>query len=469
MKSASLSTRLGWKITFLAALLLVLLGALTVLALARELDNLARNTLEKKLDQIENSLSLYENPTEVSLNPHVLTDQIVGHDELGLAAYDLNYSNAPVFRFGAVMPDAQSELKTAKAAADKISYATVSTKDGQRFLTAYKLIRLKHGMGIPVLLSMDYARDEALLKAYIRSKIAALPFILLLIAACVWVLVNRGLAPLREFRKFVAMTSFQDRSHRLPTAQMPQEFSELAQGINFMLHRLDGDIQHLSHFSEDLAYELRTPLTNLMSQAHTALSKERSADEYKALLGACTEELAHVVAIISDMLLIAQINHPDAVIPFQPIDLGDEAQKVIDLFSLVADDKSITLNLVGNGKISGDKALIRRALSNLVSNAIRHCPNGNAIPIIIENHAEQVSLFVGYPGVGIGARDLPHVFDRFYRIHPRNGDEDPGTGLGLAIVRSIMSFHHGAAEVQSMPGSMTVFRLGFPNPDAESN
>lgn len=468
MKAASLSIKLGWKITFFASLLLVLLGALAFIALTRELDKLAKDTLEKKLDQIEISLSRYENPSQVSLNSHALTDQIIGHEELGLAAYDLTYSNTPVFRFGAGLPDTQSELKNAKAADDKISYASISTQNGQRFLTAYKLIRLRQGIGIPVLLSMDYARNEALLKAYILSKITALPFIILLIAGCVWMLVKRGLAPLSEFRKIVAMTSSQDRSHRLSTAQMPQEFSELAQGINFMLHRLDGDIQHLSQFSDDLAYELRTPLTSLMSKAQAALSEERTADEYKALLGSCTEELARVVAIISDMLLIAQVNHPNGHIPFEPISLEDEAQKVIDLFSLVAEDKSITLNLVGNGKISGDRSLIRRALSNLLSNAILHCPDGNTIPIIIENHAAQVSLFVGYPGAGIEARHLPHVFDRFYRIHTREGDEDSGTGLGLAIVRSIMSFHHGAAEVQSMPGSMTVFRLGFPNPDAAS-
>mgnify|MGYP001618968321 FL=1 len=249
---------------------------------------------------------------------------------------------------------------------------------------------------------------------------------------------------------------------------MPQELSELAHGINFMLHRLDSGIQQLSQFSDDLAHELRSPITNLMGKAQVTLSRERPAEEYKAVLGSCTEELGRVTRIVSDMLFLAQVSHPAALVPFETITLEDEALKVIDLFSLSAEEKRISLSVAGNGKTIGDRLMIQRAISNLLSNAIRHCPAGQSISIVIENHADQVSLLVGNPGAGIEPQHLSHLFDRFYRVDTSRSRAEGGTGLGLAIVRSIMSLHQGTADVQSMPGSMTVFRLNFPNLDGQT-
>jgi two-component system heavy metal sensor histidine kinase CusS len=265
------------------------------------------------------------------------------------------------------------------------------------------------------------------------------------------------------------MISAQDLSHRLSVVKMPQELSELAHGINFMLHRLDGDVQQLSQFSDDLAHELRSPITNLMGKAQVTLSRERPSEEYKAVLVSCTEELGRVTRIVSDMLFLAQVSHPAALVPFETIALEDEALKVVDLFSLSAEEKRISLSVTGSGSTLGDRLMIQRAISNLMSNAIRHCPPGQAISLVIENHASQVSLLVGNPGAGIEPQHLAHLFDRFYRVDTSRSRAQGGTGLGLAIVRSIMSLHQGSAEVQSLPGSATVFRLVFPNLEGQTS
>jgi two-component system heavy metal sensor histidine kinase CusS len=107
--------------------------------------------------------------------------------------------------------------------------------------------------------------------------------------------------------------------------------------------------------------------------------------------------------------------------------------------------------------------MIQRAISNLMSNAIRHCPVGQAITITIEVHATEVSLHVANPGAGIEPQHLPHLFDRFYRVDTHHSRAEGSTGLGLAIVKSIMSLHQGVAEVNSCPGKITTFKLGFPN------
>lgn len=469
MKSASLSMRLGLAVSIMGALLVLFLAVLAFLALTHELDKLSKDNLSEKMRQIEHSLSLYEKPVDINIKPHVLLDQVMGHDHLNLTIYDLINMRTPLLKSGFGLTDPRAELKAAGAATDKVSYSRSTDDQGRHFLTASRLIRLPNGTNVAVLLSLDCANDEALLSTYLSSTIMALPLLLLLIGLSAWAVVKRGLAPLREFRKVAAMISAQDLSHRLSVVKMPQELSELAHGINFMLHRLDSDVQQLSQFSDDLAHELRAPISNLMGKAQVTLSRERPAEEYKAVLESSTEELGRVARIVSDMLFLAQVSHPAALVPFETIALEDEALKVINLFSLSAEDKQISVSVTGRGSTIGDRLMIQRAISNLMSNAIRHCPVGQAITITIEVHATEVSLHVANRGAGIEPQHLPHLFDRFYRVDTHHSRAEGSTGLGLAIVKSIMSLHQGVAEVNSRPGKITTFKLGFPNIHGHTN
>ena len=240
-----------------------------------------------------------------------------------------------------------------RATTDQLTYSDSTDAEGAKFLTASKLIRLKDGNRVPVLLSMDNAHDQALLSAYLRSTLIALPLLLVFIGLTAWGAVQRGLAPMREFRKVAAMVSTQDLDHRLSVVNMPQELSELAQGINFMLHRLDAGVQQLSQFSDDLAHELRTPINNLMGKAQVTLSRERTTEEYKDVLVSCTEELERVARIVSDMLFLAQVSHPSALAPFESVALEAEVAKVAEMFSLSAQEKNIHLNVVGSASVHG--------------------------------------------------------------------------------------------------------------------
>ena len=468
MKPVSLSMRLGLTVSTMGAVLVVFLAILAFLALTHELDLRAKNSLEKKMSQIEHSLLMDISTRDMRLKPHVLLDQVQGHDNLNLTIFDDGNVSEPLLSFGADIPEVSTN-QAGTAASNKLSYYSPAEESGIHILTASKLMKLKDGEFVSVLLSVDRSNDETLLSAYLSSTIVAVPLLLILIGISAWAIVQRGLSPLREFRKVAAMVSAQDLSHRLSVVNMPQELSELAHGINFMLHRLDGGIQQLSQFSDDLAHELRSPITNLMGKAQVTLSRERPAKEYKAVLESCTEELGRVTRIVSDMLFLAQVSHPAALVPFESILLEDEALKVIDLFSLSAEEKSVGITVSGWGKVLGDRLMIQRAISNLLSNAIRHCPAGQSIAIVIETQTEKVSLSISNPGVGIDHQHLLHIFDRFYRVDNSRSRAEGGTGLGLAIVRSIMSLHQGTADVQSMPGHPTAFRLTFPKHNAQSN
>lgn len=462
MKPASLSLRLGLTVSILGALLVVFLAILAYFALTHELATLSRGGLEKKMEQVEHSLTLYENTDEISSKPHILLDQVMGHDNLTLVIYDTRNLRTPLLKSGSGMGDTRQELKAVRATGETLEYLSSTDDQGVKFLTATKRVRLKDGTRVPVLLSTDNAHDQALLSAYLRSTLMALPLLLIFIGLSAWGAVQRGLAPLREFRKVAARVTTQDLGHRLCAVDMPQELSELAQGINVMLHRLDDGVRQLSQFSDDLAHELRAPINNLMGKAQVTLSRERSTEQYQNVLVSCIEELERVARIVSDMLFLAQASHPSAHAPFESIALEDEALKVAELFSLVAQDKQITLSVVGRGQVTGDRLMIQRAISNLLSNALRHCPAGNNVSLLIESGAQKTCLLVSNPGPGIEAQHLPHLFDRFYRVDSGRSRSQGSTGLGLAIVRSIMSLHQGVAQVASQPGKMTVFRLEFP-------
>ncbi|WP_409319491.1 heavy metal sensor histidine kinase [Pseudomonas sp. KCJK9016] len=462
MKPASLSLRLGLTVSILGALLVVFLGILAYFALTHELNALSRDSLEKKMAQVEHSLSLYVDANEVSGKPHILLDQVMGHDNLTLTIYDRDNLRSPLLKSGSGLTDPRIELKALRLTSDRLTYSDSADDNGVKFLTASKLIRLKDGSSVPVLLSMDNAHDQALLSAYLRSTLMALPLLLVFIGLTAWGAVQRGLAPLREFRKVAARVTTQDLDHRLSGVNLPQELSELAHGINVMLDRLDSGVQQLSQFSDDLAHELRTPINNLMGKAQVTLSRERPVGEYKDVLVSCTEELERVARIVSDMLFLAQASQPMAHASFEAIALQDEAFRVAELFSLSAQDKRIQLKVVGSARVSGDRLMIQRAISNLLSNALRHCPPGKTVSLFIEQAPTQVTLRVSNPGAGIEARHLPYLFDRFYRVDSSRTRSQGSTGLGLAIVRSIMSLHQGTAQVQSHPGAMTVFSLVFP-------
>ncbi|HEF4761588.1 TPA: heavy metal sensor histidine kinase [Pseudomonas putida] len=465
MKPASLSLRLGLTVSILGAVLVVLLAVLAYFALTHELNALSRDSLARKMEQVEHSLSLYNDPGEISSRPHILLDQVMGHDNLTLTIYDRYYLRTPLLKSGSGLADPRLELRAVRTATEQLAYSSSIDAKGAKFLTASRLIRLKDGTRVPVLLSTDNEHDQALLSAYLRSTLIALPLLLILIGLSAWWAVQRGLAPMREFRKVASRVSTQDLDHRLSVENMPQELSELAQGINVMLNRLDDGVRQLSQFSDDLAHELRTPINNLMGKAQVTLSRERSVDEYKDVLVSCTEELERVARIVSDMLFLAQASHPATYASFESISLEDEVSKVAELFSLSAQEKNIDVSVMGSARVLGDRLMIQRAISNLLSNALRHCPEGQTVSLVIEQAATEVSLWVSNPGTGIEAQHLPHLFDRFYRVDSSRSRSQGSTGLGLSIVRSIMSLHKGEVEVNSLPGAMTVFRLGFPAVD----
>ncbi|WP_455884587.1 heavy metal sensor histidine kinase [Pseudomonas spelaei] len=262
-----------------------------------------------------------------------------------------------------------------------------------------------------------------------------------------------GLRPLRRMGEVAAGVSAHSLTQRLPQQHMPVELAELAQAVNAMLGRLDDAFQRLSAFSSDIAHELRTPLSNLLTQTQVILTQPRALEDYREALHSNLEELQWMAQLVNDMLYLAKADHGLLMPRREPLALADEVEALLEFFALVADDAQVTLVRKGIAHTGGDRGMLRRALSNLLDNALRFTPPGGEVRVRMTQSAEGVTLTVENSGEGIPARLLPRLFDRFYRADPaRHEGSSEHAGLGLAITQSIVRAHGGRIFCESEAG-----------------
>jgi two-component system, OmpR family, heavy metal sensor histidine kinase CusS len=276
-----------------------------------------------------------------------------------------------------------------------------------------------------------------------------------------WWAARTGLAPLRDMRARAQAVTAHRLDQRMPAESVPIEMADLAHSLNDMLQRLQVDFQRLSEFSSDLAHELRTPISNLLTQTQVVLAQSRSASEYHDTLASNAEEFQRLARMVSDMLLLARAEHGLLLPSHVEIHLREEVQALMDFYEALAEEKHITLVCQGDGMVQGDRLMLRRAISNLLSNALRYTPSAGWVRIEMGATAAGAWLKVLNSGPDIPAEQLPRLFDRFYRVDKsRAHSESDGTGLGLAITRAIVVAHAGEVGVTSQQGQ-TTFELRF--------
>jgi len=264
---------------------------------------------------------------------------------------------------------------------------------------------------------------------------------------------RRGLRPLRRMGAIASSVSARSLNARLPEEHMPVELAELARSINDMLGRLDDAFQRLSAFSADIAHELRTPLSNLLTHTQVTLTRERSLEDYREALHGNLEELQWMAQLVNDMLYLAKADHGLLALHREPLQLAEEVDILLDFFAPLAEDFNVRLGRDGESLIEGDRNMLRRALSNLLDNALRFTPSGGEVRVRIVDVGQGVSVCVENNGEGVPADLLPRLFDRFYRADPsRQEGSSEHAGLGLAITRSIIRAHGGDIRCESAEG-----------------
>jgi two-component system heavy metal sensor histidine kinase CusS len=277
-----------------------------------------------------------------------------------------------------------------------------------------------------------------------------------------WIAVRQGHAPLHDIVARIRRISANRLTSRVPPETVPRELSDLAVSFNEMLHRVDEAFQRLANFNADIAHELRTPITNLMTQTQVALSRARGVDEYREVLYSNMEEYERMAQMIGDMLFLAQADDGASKRDSVALDLGGEVRALFDYYEGWAEERGVALELDGTANVTGDRLLLQRALGNLLSNAIRHTPAGGTVRVKLTTANEgDVGISVENPGPEIPPEHLPRLFDRFYRVDPSRQRRGEGAGLGLAIVKSVVDAHGGRIDAASGQGR-TTFRITLP-------
>lgn len=441
LSSLTLTARLTALYTLVSATVLLGLGGLTVLAVQAHFDELDQATLHDKVHLIQELGS-----TSASLPEFTARLHDVMHSHHGLAVTVRN-ADGILFRSESMHADG-SEAALPPAHWQTVQDTLPSPEPGGGTLSvqaALDPIHHTHFMG----------RFQLILWAYVA--LATLASGLL-----GWLAARNGLSPLRAMKARAQAVSAHRLDERMPVDAVPVEMADLAQSLNDMLLRLQTDFERLSAFSSDLAHELRTPISNLLTETQVTLSQKRTADDYRNTLASNSEELQRLARMVSDMLFLAKTEHGLALPHPEAIALDTEVAALADFYEALAADKSLQLVTEGTAQMEGDRLMVRRALSNLLSNAIRHSPEHGQVCIAIRSTPQGAEVSVSNQGEAIAPDVLPRLFDRFYRADTaRRHPASDGAGLGLAITRAIMQAHGGTVSASSANG-INRFTLVFP-------
>jgi two-component system heavy metal sensor histidine kinase CusS len=321
---------------------------------------------------------------------------------------------------------------------------------------------MRDGAHVTIMVARSLADREVLLRRYRRDM--ALRLLAGMIAATLlsYLLVRRALRPLRSMAAEAATIHAQNLHTRLSVGNAPTELHALSHALNEMLDRLEGGFARVWQFTVDLAHDLRTPLGNLRGTNEVALARTRTPAEYQALLGSNIEECDRVSRTIESVLFLARADNPQFALQRSTLDVREELQRIADYFEGIASDARVGIDIQGSAAIIADRELFRRAVGNLLSNALRYTPPEQTITLLAKQTNEAVTVTVENPGAGIPAEHLDKLFDRFYRVDRSRSDSANSTGLGLSIVKSVMELHGGRVTVDSQPQGITRFVLWFP-------
>ncbi|MFL6659335.1 MAG: heavy metal sensor histidine kinase [Massilia sp.] len=308
---------------------------------------------------------------------------------------------------------------------------------------------------------LDVSHDEQVLDRYLEKLLIVVILAILASVAIGWLLVRRGLAPLRAISTAMAGMNAERLNTRISQQDWPAELRILAQTFDELMARLEQSFDKLSRFSSDLAHELRSPINNLVAAASVTLSRERSGPQYQETLDVVVEEGARLSRMISKMLFLARVDNARQVVQREALSSAREFATLLDFFSIVAEEQGVTLAASGDVTLHADALLLRQALSNLLSNALRHTARGGNIRLDAQDRGDTIAITVTDDGSGIAESALPFLFDRFYQVDAARSTAD-STGLGLAIVRSIVELHGGTVAVSSTLGQGTCFTLLLP-------
>ena len=289
------------------------------------------------------------------------------------------------------------------------------------------------------------------------------PFVILLSAMVSWFLAGEAIAPVIKIKSLADEVTRGKLNSRIEIRRKGAEIDDLVKIFNQMLDSVQNSIETQKHFTSDVSHEIRSPLTSLRGSIEVALRKTRTPEEYEELLKNNLSDIIRLSKITDNLLFLAKADNNILEFRKQHLKINHLLRNVIERTKYKADLEGISIseNYYDDIELTGDIDLLDQAFFNIIDNAVKYTPSSGKVSIETEVQDGVIIVHIKDTGNGISQKDMPHIFERFYRGSKEDGVRLGGTGLGLAITKWIINAHNGTIEVKSSPGSGSDFMIKF--------
>jgi two-component system heavy metal sensor histidine kinase CusS len=444
----SIAVRLAAMFAVAALLVLSLLGYALDGELASVLQRQQIEQLDTKFQDIDYVLKRLHDPAQWE-RIHAKLDALTPPDHS--TQYWILSDDAQI-RYG----NALAEIDSFSQSASSVGELRIGDRPEPMLIRSAYFPADEHHAALRFIVGVDsasYARTRSSFRSYLLASVSGG---VLLVALIGYLITHWGLVPLKRLSREAHALSPSMLSQRLVVARLPAELSDLAQSFNGALDRLEASYQQLESFNADVTHELRTPLTNLIGHTQVALSRERSATQLVEVLQSNLEDLERIRAIVNDMLFLARANMGERPQQLLQTSLAAEVQSAVEFLDFLMEEAKVSVSVQGDVEAPIESSLFRRAVTNLLHNAIRHSQAGSQIVVALAAGDGQARVSVSNPGPEIPPEHLGRLFDRFYRVDTARTNSGESHGLGLAIVKAVAAMHAGSVFAASRDGITTV-------------
>ncbi len=348
---------------------------------------------------------------------------------------------------------------------DRSGFRDAVAIDGRTFRFASRIISSEDGKNSAVIhLGRPLSQHTAVLEEYRLIYIYSLPLILFIAMGVGWYLAGTALKPFEEVADTAEQITSENLNMRIVNDRNEVEIQKLVQAFNSMVARLAQSFDQMRKFNANVAHELRTPLSILQGENEIALRSDSLPEEIHSVIISNLEELGRLTRIVNDMLTLSEVQAGARVLEKKPLDVGHLIADLAEQLQLLAVERNLRIDIEDMPKavIHADELWIRRAVLNLLDNAIKYSRDGGIIRISMILMDSKVRVSIRDDGMGISQKDLPFIFDSLFRADPARSRNTGGIGLGLTLVKWVVESHYGTIEVVSDPGEGADFRITFP-------
>lgn len=319
------------------------------------------------------------------------------------------------------------------------------------------------GAGVILQLGQSMESYTRFIEAFQKIFIITMAFLVALAALVGWLMARRALAGLGEVTRTARNISGGALEERVPVNGTGDEIDQLATTFNHMLDRIQKLVIGIKEMTDNIAHDLKSPVTRIRGVAEVTLTTDTSLNDYKNMAASTIEECDRLLDMIDTMLLISKTEAGVGKLKHKEMNIASIVRDACTLFHPLAEDNGVNIiwNVPDKCALYGDIRMIQRMISNLLDNAIKYTQSGGTVDISVhEKDEKSVVVSVKDTGIGISSSDLPHIFERFYRGDPSRAQT--GSGLGLSLARAIAQAHGGDIAVASSPNKGSTFTVTLP-------